>query len=601
MRTQSKHCSVPRMFCTIGLLVGLFCIQTPLAHAGLALRERLDTVTQIIDLFIHHYAPLRWKEEFLGISFEQLVDTLTHDATVANSDEEFYDAVVRFIAGLRDAHLGVTIPSTYTAALGVTVDAFGNELVIVDIDRGTLPVEIFPFEIGDRVVRFDGQDVHAALQRLIPYVETGNPQANRRLAARELTARSQTASPFIPQGSAELVIYSRRARKEQRVAIPWRHEGYPLASLTERPLTAVRALAAMLPSLSHSSGVLLPDPLGFLETGKMARWDERTEFRRLMGDVRPFFPMWREFVQRSTTPYFSGIIAVDGYRIGFLRLHSWSNKHHINQKEVIPFLEKEIPYLEEHTDALIIDQSSAAGGSGCLVEAVAGFFVRSAGPTVRDAIKPTRSMLTKFEEAEASDVVSPEEQKILRQMIAAIRGALQRGDDLTEPLPICAVDGQLHPHYTAEGKRTIYTKPKLLLINELSCSASDMFPAVVQDVGVVTTFGSGTMGCGGAVGDFENIGHAELDNRVTLTLMVRAREVTTPNGTRTRYLENVGVLPDIPYTVTVKDFDDDYAAYRAAILQAVIQLIVRWKEDIVCGDGALNGCWHPLRGRDADR
>lgn len=162
---------------------------------------------------------------------------------------------------------------------------------------------------------------------------------------------------------------------------------------------------------------------------------------------------------------------------------------------------------------------------------------------------------------------------ILQQWAISFRNAVGRGDLLSEALPICYNDGKILPRKNSNGNLISYTKPILLLINELDYSGADLFPAVLSDWGVVTTFGTETVGAGGNVIDANYIGNSEMTIRLTQSLMYREREVTAPNGVRTHYIENVGVTPDIEYETTMEDYRDGFRRYRDVVSQAVLNLI----------------------------
>ena len=106
------------------------------------------------------------------------------------------------------------------------------------------------------------------------------------------------------------------------------------------------------------------------------------------------------------------------------------------------------------------------------------------------------------------------------------------------------------PGLQIRGANAAYTKPILVLVDEMTASGGDAFAAMVQDNGRGLIYGVRTMGLGGNVIDWSLDGYAEVDTRITTSLMVRKNPVFTGGlYPVTSYLENVGVHPDI---------DDDY-------------------------------------------
>jgi C-terminal processing protease CtpA/Prc len=98
-----------------------------------------------------------------------------------------------------------------------------------------------------------------------------------------------------------------------------------------------------------------------------------------------------------------------------------------------------------------------------------------------------------------------------------------------------------------------YDKPILLLTDEFSTSAADSFAAVLQDSGVARLFGYRTAGGGGNVvnstAGFFSEGSVSLSQMLTVRPSVRA----APGFPASRYIENVGVRPDIEYDYQTRE------------------------------------------------
>ncbi|TBR20006.1 protease-like activity factor CPAF, partial [bacterium] len=110
-----------------------------------------------------------------------------------------------------------------------------------------------------------------------------------------------------------------------------------------------------------------------------------------------------------------------------------------------------------------------------------------------------------------------------------------------------------------------YTKPILLLINELDFSCGDFFPAILQDNKRATVFGVRTAGAGGAVKatQFPNqFGIAGLAYTWTIALRTNGQPI-----------ENLGVTPDVDYKTTEEDLKTGFAGYARAIQAALTNLL----------------------------
>ena len=90
-----------------------------------------------------------------------------------------------------------------------------------------------------------------------------------------------------------------------------------------------------------------------------------------------------------------------------------------------------------------------------------------------------------------------------------------------------------------------YTKPLLLLVDELSASGGDMFAAIIQDNHRGPLFGMRTMGAGGSVSSFNCTVFTESVCFITQSLMNRGTTISNTEFPPSPYIENVGVRPDI--------------------------------------------------------
>jgi C-terminal processing protease CtpA/Prc len=140
----------------------------------------------------------------------------------------------------------------------------------------------------------------------------------------------------------------------------------------------------------------------------------------------------------------------------------------------------------------------------------------------------------------------------------------------TPPLPVCGSTATRTPAPNA------YTKPILLLVDEMSASAADFFASMLQDNHIAPLFGYRTMGAGGSPGSFSIGIYTEGHTYVTRSLLVRAQPVATPEYPTTSYIENVGVRPEtvVDYMTTDnllnqgRTFVNAFSAAAEALIQA---------------------------------
>jgi C-terminal processing protease CtpA/Prc len=93
----------------------------------------------------------------------------------------------------------------------------------------------------------------------------------------------------------------------------------------------------------------------------------------------------------------------------------------------------------------------------------------------------------------------------------------------------------------------------MVLIDELSASGGDSFPAMVQDNKRGILYGYRTMGAGGSVFGTGAGAYSEGFTTITQSLMNRQNDVVTPDYPAAPYIENIGVRPDVESDYMTRD------------------------------------------------
>lgn len=136
-----------------------------------------------------------------------------------------------------------------------------------------------------------------------------------------------------------------------------------------------------------------------------------------------------------------------------------------------------------------------------------------------------------------------------------------RGETLTRPTHILGVD-RINPH-----PKYRYTKPILMLIDEMDFSGADFMPAILQDNKRATLFGCRTAGAGGFITAFQ------FPNTNGIAACFYTGSVAErPN---TQKIENVGITPEIEYQLTAEDLQGGYKGYVNAVNDAIQQILVK--------------------------
>ncbi|MEJ7608524.1 MAG: S41 family peptidase [Bryobacteraceae bacterium] len=91
----------------------------------------------------------------------------------------------------------------------------------------------------------------------------------------------------------------------------------------------------------------------------------------------------------------------------------------------------------------------------------------------------------------------------------------------------------------------MYSKPLIVLTDELTVSAGEIFASIMKDNKRGPLVGTRTAGWGGAVNAFQTGTYSEAGSSNTQTLVVRRSPVATSGYPTSAYIENAGVTPDI--------------------------------------------------------
>ena len=119
-------------------------------------------------------------------------------------------------------------------------------------------------------------------------------------------------------------------------------------------------------------------------------------------------------------------------------------------------------------------------------------------------------------------------------------------------------------------------KPNFLivLIDEFSTSAGDIFPAMMQDNKRGPLVGTRTTGAGGSVSLFNTGFFMEASATNTNSLVTRIEPRAVPGYPTSSYIENVGAHPDIPLErMTVENLRSNGREFVAEFTRIIVDEI----------------------------
>ena len=128
---------------------------------------------------------------------------------------------------------------------------------------------------------------------------------------------------------------------------------------------------------------------------------------------------------------------------------------------------------------------------------------------------------------------------------------------MTGPLPLCTFRFERDPATDSDGNSIAYTKPAILLTDEFTTSAGDIFAALFQDAKRGPVVGWRTAGAGGSINEFSAGVYSEASTSAATSMLLR-RGAPRVIDSRCRFsatalIENVGVRPDVEIDYMTKD------------------------------------------------
>jgi C-terminal processing protease CtpA/Prc len=517
------------------------------------------------------YAPTEWKKEFAGWDLQREYAAATSraqskaDLTVAEGRRILMD----FVYSMRDYHVSIQFLSTEASSLPLTIRSAEGRYFIVSIDREKLSEELFPFSVGDEVTTFDGRPVADVVAELRTNTAENTAVTDQALAELSLTSRRTARGLPAAQGPVTIGIKAQGSETVSTRQLIWDYKQEEIP-----PIESV--FRSKFPKNEKKS--LIPN---FQMT---ANADLAAEDPHAIGSRNSYLPNFGPTIWESepTDPFQAYIYRDENNKmIGVVRIRSYffmTEDAKAYDDAVLAF-SKIVNRMEKFTDAMVIDQLNNPGGSVFYLYALASTLsptpmqtprhTMSITPTEVQECLQTLKMLDKIktdEDArkEIGEVVHG--YPVNLQFLHFYRGYCttyiqdwKAGQTMSRPFWIAGVD-QINPY-----PKGTYTKPIMVLTNELDFSGGDFFPTILQDNQRAKIFGVRTAGAGGYVNEFRFPSLLGVEKfRVTQSLAHRA----TQNP-----IENLGVTPDIAYTMTANDRQNNYADYVKAVKEAIKGLL----------------------------
>ena len=509
-------------------------------------QEKLSDLDQMLTIIQNGYGPLQFKEKQFGLTLAKVKEKYVPLVKGTKSTGEFYYLMQKLITEFRDGHFSAMIPSDAGAEIPVVTDLVGDEVLIDTIDRSKLPEAQFPFSKGDKILSLNGVKVKDVLDELQQYLSSGNPKSSRRRAAMALFVRKAMVLP-VPTGKLRIEIQKYGTNQITTVEMGWTESGTVGDERTETRFSATR-----LPRF---------DDLSLKQSEEMIYGKERLERSfRCSGSTRIVPPAGATILMAQ--PFVAYYHPTAKGNVGYLRIPDYMPMKDDGKTPDFELRYQQYEWavrkLEENTVGLIIDQDHNCGGSVSYAEKLIGLFMNKPYKPLQFQLLANREeYLSMKSDIQLETAPFTADREFADGLVALVNKHRLAGDRMT-PMTSLTSTGLLHPSPYA------YTKPIVMLVDEMSGSGGDAVPALLQGYGRVTLFGSTTMGLGGHVVEQPKLTYSRLATRMTKSLFFR------PDGVP---VENNGAVPDIPYTITRDDFVNGYRNYQEAYLKVLLEKV----------------------------
>lgn len=567
----------------IGFLLLLSCWP---AAAQLTFEQKLTDFQTIVALYAKQYAPYEWKlevEKFDLYNVAPWVERIRQ----SKDDLEYSQILAEYIGGLNDIHASYAMRSFFVADLHLYTDIYDGKVLIEQIDRAYLPASRFPFEVGDEIVLFDGRPVMEVVREIARGVKFANERSTMRYATDLLVYRDQSQLPLAAKlGDSATIVVRKVTGEQSSYTIRWDKFGFPVTKMGPLPNVRFGADAPTSPLRAEES-----EADGSPRVMNAARrLQARLQRNRAPGALRhltgfgaraPIFRLPANFVQRlgrNRADYFhSGTYIADGKRIGYIRIPEFEPVDFSLLFLPLRQWETEIAYLKANTDGLVVDVMRNPGGYGCYGVDLMGYLTTKRFFTYGAEIRSTLEWVQAFYESAQlteDDGLEAWEVAMLQNAYKDVLTAFEENRGRTGPVALCAASLDVEPAKDRLGRALGYDKPVLLLVDEFTTSAGDIFASMAQDNGIAKLYGYRTAGAGGAVTESPAGFYSEGSARTTILMLTRAKPYSAPGYPTSIYMENIGIHPEIKADYMTRDnLMNRGNAYVEGFTKAILGLI----------------------------
>lgn len=142
----------------------------------------------LVDAVETGYGPLLLKEKTVGLNWEDRKTRFLSDVERSQSAREVYAAILRLFAALKDAHVHVSIPSSYAIKFPLQFMAVDSKILLNYEALDGLAKTQCPLAAGDELVGIENHFVDSIFDGMGQVLHVGNIRSTRALQAYNLSS-----------------------------------------------------------------------------------------------------------------------------------------------------------------------------------------------------------------------------------------------------------------------------------------------------------------------------------------------------------------------------------------------------------------------------
>jgi hypothetical protein len=544
-------------------------------------KDMVDNLTSIHNIFAAQYGPGQWKEAHNGWDLDaQIAAAKAKVLSTPNiTIDQYHDLLRGFFGSMKDFHVSVQFNATAASTLPFSVVGANGRYFIEYIDRSKLPESSFPFHVGDELVDFNGKKTADVVKGIAAQQGGNTAQTEAALAALFLTSRHAASIGDVAQGPVTVTVKPQGSDKPLTRQLIWDYTPEQI-----NPPGSQKTVWTLQAQQDAVLGKPFPFPTNMMSPVAAEQPTPTAANPFGLGGRNSYLPAFGKQTWTSADDdIFSAYVfqLPDGRSVGYVRIPSYEvDDANAAVAEFAALMKR----FQDTTDGLVIDQVNNPGGSVFYMYALASMLTDHPLSTpqhhvaiTQDNVASALQFLAAVAKLKAAGLYNdqgakaalgasqegyPVDYEFLQHMTAYSQFVVDQwnaGKTLTDKTFLDGVD-MINPSPTAQ-----FTKPIVLLINELDFSGGDFFPATMQDNKRATLFGTRTAGAGGFVSDVKfpnNLGVAGFS--MTGSIAVRADH---------QPIENLGVRADVQYAPTPSDLQDGFKEYAQRVDETMAKLL----------------------------